>query len=68
LKVKAFKDVTVGTQTSRLDDGKFTRTATVTQNTAQDVKYLTISVRWTDASYGPKTVTVSTEFYENPSI
>jgi len=67
-KVKAFKDVALGSETSSLESGKFTRSVTVTENTAKDVKYLTISVRWTDPSYGPKTVTVSTEFYENPSI
>jgi type IV pilus assembly protein PilV len=62
LKSTAWANVANGTDTL---EGKFTRTWGVT--TKGDIKELTVTVSWSEPSYGAKTVTLYTDLYSNPS-
>jgi type IV pilus assembly protein PilV len=64
LKSKAWGDVSDPVKPDTLE-GKFTRTWGVT--TKGDIKELTVTVSWSEPSYGAKTVTFYTDLYSNPS-
>jgi len=55
----------VSNGTDKLEEEKFTRTWGVT--TEGDIKHLTVTVSWSEPSYGTKTVTFYTDLYSNPS-
>ncbi len=68
LKTGKYSDVSVGTVSCELENGKFKRTYTVVADSENLIKSLTVTVSWNSASFGKKSVTMVTDIYANPSI
>ena len=66
LKASTWDNIAVGTSAATVLENKFSRTYSVSKE--GEIKKVTVTVTWTSATYGPKTVTIYTDFYSNPAV
>jgi prepilin-type N-terminal cleavage/methylation domain-containing protein len=67
LKSTDWANIAVGTARTTVLEDKFSRSYSVVQE-GDSIKKVSITVTWTSATYGTKTVTIYTDLYANPPV